>query len=67
MQELEDAFDGVIQRGQCSCAARGIGGEVRLRDLDESVAKIPPDEVIEGLGDVAEAVGFVAFVDALDR
>ena len=67
MEELEDAFDGVIQRGQCPSAARGVSGEIRLRDFDEAVAEIPPDEVIERLGDIAETVGFVAFVYALGR
>ena len=66
VEELEDALDRVVQRGQRAGTAWGVYGKVGFRDFDKAVAEIAPDEVVECLGDVAEFIGLVALVDAAD-
>ena len=66
MEQAKDLLDGVVERGERSGAARGIRSEVRLRDLDKAVAEISPNKIIECLGNIAESVGLITFVDTLN-
>ena len=66
MEQAKDLLDGVVERGERPCAARGICSEVCLCNFDKAVAEITPNKIIEGLGNIAETIGLIAFVDALN-